>query len=438
MDNWEDLNNNIIVPVSDDTLYLASDAIGAPRVSGNMAKSGFDVSGMPYLTVSNNPTAGQYSDIQEAINALQNSRYEGIYIMNGTYTLAKPVYIPNINMRIFGESQGGTIIENTDGYEAFYIDGYTGTLTIENFTINSKNAYAYLEASKAIIYETDGSGKIFISNLVLNLTCHISRDNGDIAVWSTLSDSDITIDGFTMSGDGTLKVGGYRCVYGTVVGNITITNCKINYVNGGIDLDTCKKVFVSNVHITNFNESAILIWNCVSTQIIGCYMKSILYSLRDFDAIRCFTGGKVTITNNTIDIVGNSPGWHWGMDIGDFTKGVINGNTIVIDCNNTSDGVGIYFDGEGDAVDDCIITSNTISVRNRNAGGAAYGIILAYAERNIINNNRLTGYTAGGTCIGIYLSNDSDNNQGTSNITYDFDTSISDNGAGNTVTAKDV
>ena len=86
----------------------------------------------------------------------------------------------------------------------------------------------------------------------------------------------------------------------------------------------------------------------------------------------------------------------------------------------------------------CEISGNNISSSNLNAGQNHYGIYLNTSDRNVSQGNNIDLVNNAAQDIGIYLDANSDNNQGGDNITYNVGTSISDNGAGNAVTAQDV
>ena len=429
MDNWGDISASAIVPLSDDSTNIAESAIGSPASESDMAKSGFDVSGMPYLTVSNNPTAGQYSDIQEAINALQNSRYEGIYIMNGTYTLSAPIYIPDVNMHISGESQGGVIIENNAGDEAFYINGYTSNFSISNMTIDSQNVAAYSN----LIYEVAGSGTIRASNISINcVDAGGVGTNGDYGIYSYNSSSRVICSNITVDSG---KYGIAVVASANTQEEATI----INFVGTGqttrsLYISSAEKGFISNATITDVYDYGIYVAGADSMQIIGCHISGNNSARTGIYA----TGSYAVIADNDIDITKTNTDASQVIALYAYqlTESVINGNTININIDAAANSYGILL---YTSCNDCVVTSNIVTLDNAN-GGAFTDYLLAVittSDRNIINNNNLDGVTNAGS-IGIYLAPGCDNNQGTSNITYRVATSVTDFGAGNTVTAKDV
>ena len=188
LSDWTDLSPSAITPSVDDTTRCWEPVIGGPLSSENLGRTTFEVWGRPDLIVGPHPNAGQYTDIQSAINALAQSQHTGIYILNGTYQFDRICHSGARDLRITGESRAGVVIQNTQATNLFYFDGITGHVELNNFTIDSVNTgsgnHTYM------IRALDSSGDFNIEKLTFNFNI----TNGGMQEGDRLYMSDITGD----------------------------------------------------------------------------------------------------------------------------------------------------------------------------------------------------------------------------------------------------
>ena len=110
LDDWGDLSPSAITVATDDTTKCWEPALGGPITSQDLGRAAFDVWGNPYLIVGPSTNVGQFTDIQEAINSLAETRHNGIFLLNGTYT-GLVIYLIDRSIEILGESLGGVILQ---------------------------------------------------------------------------------------------------------------------------------------------------------------------------------------------------------------------------------------------------------------------------------------------------------------------------------------
>jgi len=188
--DWDDSIPGAITVGEDDSVNVWQPAESGPTTNQELARSSFQVWGSPYLYVGPTENQGQYTNIQEAINALSESRHNGIYLLNGTYPDVN-VTVPNRDIDIIGESQGGVILQNVAGSECFILDTTTKKYTFRNFSISSQNVAAY---STMISILTTSSGELNFQDLTIDLVdAGTWAGDGDVGIGKTVGAGKVSI-----------------------------------------------------------------------------------------------------------------------------------------------------------------------------------------------------------------------------------------------------
>jgi len=433
LDDFGDLSPDAVTIPTDDTRDTYAPPIAGPLSAESIGTQGYDVWGNPYLVVGPNTNHGKYTDIQQAVNALTESSHNGIFLLNGSYTLSDALYLIDRDIEILGESEGGVIVKNNAGDHGFILHNLTKKFSIAKITFDSQNngSYAYM----VYVY-------------------------GDTAADNT---SDVTIDKTTFlltdGGDGT-AVGDVGIYADKGEGSLTILNAKINdgikavYSNsyekihcfGGVcddqKTDTIEFASPTNgiiegVKILNFHLNGIH----VTTANIVKIKTNIL---RSHDDARVGTptsrgiyvgnlgsGESSLVSGNNVKVINTrASGWHIALQLASAPGGMIKDNIVYIDISSDQNTWGIASDS-----DDCQVSNNNVVLDNDDVTGTHYGIVQS-GDRGVVQGNNVNCVNNDAKDIGISVSGD--NNQGGDNITYNVGTSVSDTGAGNAVTAKDV
>jgi hypothetical protein len=438
LDDWADLSPTAVTVYSDDSLNYWEPVLGGPLSDQDLGRRAFDVLGRPFLVVGPNANQGDYTDIQDAVNALAESRHNGIYILNGTYTLSGPIYIPDRSIEIQGENRGAVIIRNAAGELAFHIYDYNSELLFANFTIDSQNTSGNNTLIEMKPSSGTMTGKAIFKNLIFDLWAGGTPPPG--------------------AGDTGLYLRGSS-------GLGTVETCEFNSGSYGVLGYDWENLIISKNKLTGPTGYGFHITYCDDLRLEGNIVKDFLYD-------GAFIGGaiyRVSIVNNTFiaDPDDVQVGRLVGIDLSSV-NGVIKGNTITIaSARTTSTLYGILASIGGNSIialnsilidaettswiygvyasylHDGQLSNNTIKMDDSDTSNNHYGFYLisvgAYgSSRNVIQGNQIDMVNNAAADIGISMDANSGNNQGGDNITCNVGTSISDAGTGNSVTAKDV
>lgn len=426
LDDWADLNPTAITVYSEDTTQLWQPPVSGPLSAKNLGTPSYDAWGKEYLVISPVVNQGKYTNIQEALNAMPASG-GSIYMKNGTYTHSAPIYVPDKDLDLFGESQGGVILKNHAGDDLFDLYCLTKKYSFHDFSIESQNTSSYSKMVR--IYGSgslsDNTAYVAISRLRLTLAA-----GGDDGIYG-------------YKGNGTILASGLDILYGEnaiYIDDILNTQIKGNTLSSQISagvahsLSVIGQCIISGNIIGNVIKTGISMecdyGNCIDNQIVMSEGAGLSDPCRGIYA----DGYGAIVSRNIITAYGTNPETcrFSGMYIVNGTKNKITDNQIllVFSVANTVDGILL-------TISDSIVTGNVIHLENSNHSNASNGIYLYQGDRNVIASNNIAMLDDAND-IGIYLSSGADNNQGSDNITYNCGTGISDAGTGNSVTGKDV
>lgn len=441
-DDWGDLSPAAATIPSDDTAYAWQPSISGPQTDQNIGRTAYDLWGKEYLKVSPTANAGEYTDLQKALNAVKQAGGGAIYLLNGTYQMTAPLYVPNVNIEVVGESQGGVILKNKAGDDLFVLHNLAKTFKFSAFTITSQNVASFSKMFN--IYGdsiSENTANIFIDNISIASAVsgvdehgiYVYKCNGALSVSNSLFEdgaSAIRADAFT---DGVMDIKilhniikrAYKPIqaFASANGRILIDGNTIKDFYGYTAVETgsgAKHVNVINNHI-EFDDSKTL---PATTKVIHFY------------------AALGQIHKNTVIVAAQASEyscygiWAEGnVGAGGYCdKSLIIANTVKLDCVTSLFLGGIYASG----INDCQVSNNNIIIDNTDTTNNHYGIRSVTSDRNIIQGNSIDMTNNDAKDIGIALDANSDNNQGGDNITYNAGVAISDLGAGNAVTGKDV
>lgn len=441
LDDWTDLSPTAVTIPSDDTAYAWTPTISGPQTDQDIGRSAYDLWGKEWLKVGPQGSAGQYTDIQKALNAVKQAGGGAIYILNGTYQLTAPLYVPDVNLEVMGQSQGGVILKNAAGSDLWIFHSLTKTFVLRRFSIASQNSGTV--SNMLYIYGTSSyelTAKLTLDAIKMTLVDNGLGSTSDKGIYHnrggegsriTLINSDISgsrtavriadLD-FTGTEQGNSKVNAILSENEFDLSNINIcckyfdvnTNKIVNgYVygsslnaNGNGNIISGNKIYQNDDGLIDTNVYGIyaaadqmqVLGNFISIDISTVALTSPAAILGSHD--------NMTLSNNRIEIIG---AFQYG------TYGI----SLAYADNNT-------------------LVGNPIKINNTDHTTYTYGIHLSSSLRNVINGHNINLVNNDAKEIGVYLSSGSNNNQGSDNITYNCGTSISDAGTGNAVTAKDV
>jgi hypothetical protein len=459
LDDWDDLSPSVIVVYDDDSAAK----IWEPALAGPLSEK--DISktvqqwARPFITVAPNDNQGDYTDIQKAVNALDDTNHEGIYIFNGTYDLTSPVYLPNRNMDIRGESKSGVIIKPTTEEECFVIYNATANYRFSNFKIESQNTTTFSDIIK--IYgdaSSDNKSDVVIEDIVFDLSDD-SSSLGDVGVRLLNGNGSANVNKVVVnSGQAAIDVDSYD----KISASYNIMRSQVEYA---INIDNTSNLSQSNHISLSYNK--VLDFREVGFQ-IGGSTKSLQSNTIDvsFNQLSFSSSADnrgplwfAGITGNRLygaNIVGNSISfktttlleWYHSVNIygiqlllGERNQ-ISNNNIEIIEKSSSSldgvTGIDIYRSEQYQLCNNNIKINTTSSGNTSIRTGQIHGILIDNSDRNVVQGNNIDLTNNRVHEIGISLDANADYNQGGDNITYNVGTSIDDLGVGNSVTAKDV
>lgn len=352
-----------------------------------------------YITVSNNPDEGKYTEIEDAINALPD---EGgnIFIKKGNYTLDS-VVIPDKSVTITGEDVDNTILNcGTYGFDIGM--GYTKLAVFRNLQLigASSNAIKVRNSSNGeiivekCIFDNNPEhcnisvGKArFTDNIFLNSTYRAifaSNNTGAITVNNNFFNNTIGI-GIWVINQNTASILNNlflkQSSYGISVGvnNFTISGNLIKLdsdSNGGI---------IGGIYARGrYDGGCVVSNNLIYLDQVTTINNGYFYGIFVSDQAT-FDESRIIISNNTINFrlnTASSFNLRRGIYIWNMSSGIVKGNNIFFSLGRTSGsthGYGIHLN---DAFN-MIVSDNRIEMDN-NAND--YGVRVEYGSGyNTIN-----------------------------------------------------
>jgi len=444
LDDYDDLSPSVIIIPDDDTTEMWTPPMGGPLSDQDVGQQAFEVWGNPHLVVGPNTNRAKYTDTQTAINALSESRHNGIYILGGTYALPDVVYIPNRDIEILGESRGAVHIENKAGDFAFRVGtDFTSKAKFSSFTIDSQNAGTNVETLLSIgdYAGVDISGDFMIEKIDFNLKNQsLWGANGDrgIALYDITGTVKVTQCGFFNGERGldTYTLDDFDLSFCTFSGN-TVADAYIDGYNLSIN--------VSNLVSTDFYKYSLWLRHQGGGKIgiavidkVRSVGKAIAGAAKWQQGIVVKLFDSQIITGNIINIVHTATG---ATDMGIYVQNPalssgIASNQVTMDLDHNGLCYGMYLDGFNLGGG---INNNYIKVDNIDNTSNHYGYFFQSSGYNVFQGNYAYGVNNDAKDIGIHFSAASVQNIGGDNYTYSVGSSIVDiPGTNAGVTAKDI
>lgn len=222
LSDWGDLSPTAITVAEDDTYQVWEPVIGGPLSDQDVGRSAYEVWGRPDLIVGPHANAGQFTSIQEAINALAFSRHLGIFILNGVYSHTSPNHLIDRDIRFRGESAAGVEIRNPAGMNAFIGHNLDAVFEFADLKFASQNTSSFAAMIK--VYGDNANGTDNLSTLILD------RVLFELANYTSGTPYETGV--YAYNGDGTLIVrngcefdSGYAGVYTFAVDTAQVLDC---------------------------------------------------------------------------------------------------------------------------------------------------------------------------------------------------------------------
>jgi len=429
-DDWADLAPTALVIPEDDTAYAWQPTVSGPQTDQDIARSGFDTWGKEYLTIGPTTNAGKFTDIQKAMNAVKQAGGGAIYILNGDYQAPAPLYVPDVNLEIVGQSQGGVVLKNLAGSDLFILHNLTKTFKFSDFSIASQNVAAFSK-----MFNIDGT-------VAADNTSSITADGVKITLTTVASGASGEYGIYANKGNGKIKF-----CDGEIINGLTAIRC-ISYLN--VSIINNKNIAAQYLYPVYYDGAATAVEITSNTikdvRTLGIYT----YSDSGFIAINknyieFLTTDAVAATTDGIIARGNSIITENYVRIAhvlaaNYTIGIalvsaattknskIINNIVSIDVDSTN----IVCFGITSAGSNGEINGNNITLDNSNAQSYQYGIY-AEGDLNTISHNNINLVNNRATDKGIYLPAGADNNTGQGNLFYNCGTNIKDLGTGNLI-----
>jgi len=428
LDDWGDLSPSAVSYYTEDTTKCWEPPLSGPLSSESLGLRSYDLWGLPYLIVGPYAGSGQFTSIQAAVRALAESRHNGIYILNGTYALSAPVYLPDRDIDIVGENRDGVVIQNAAGQHGFILYNLTKFVRMMNFKVASQNTstytymiYCYGDAA------ANNTPDLLIDNL--HLSC---------------------LDADTHGGNGDRGVYVYKCD-----GRVRILNSKFYKGKHAVSIDTVKEVSVIGNEIDDPMAYGIYINASGTADRAAIIGENRLSDVRLNGILAGFiesgAGAGAKIVNNVIVsksachynwegigasgynplVKGNSVIFDgtlggagdsvYGISI-DLHNFLVEANNVRIEVLETGLTIGLYVGVGGNGV----IKGNEIYFENDDTTDYHYGIRLSYSDYNVISGNHINGAHDDAKDIGISLDANCNHNLVTSNFTIYVGTGVED------------
>lgn len=449
LDDWEDLAPSALTVPSDDTAYAWQPALSGPQTDQDIGRSAFDIWGKEYLTVGPIKNQGKETDLQKALNAVSQAGGGAIYILNGDYQMTAPLYVPNVNLEVVGQSQGGVVLKNNPGNDLLVAHNLSKSYSFNNLTINigagnGKGFNIYGDTN------AQNTANVFITKLIT-----ISIGDEPMIYIDHGQDGKITIKENKYSGVGG-KFLGYDVTDTLINNSLTyeITNNEIfETVGERVALGTTARgasiLFKDNI-IRNSTQGGMTSYGVMLQGIVVCSNNVITLNISDINMVgsgayiyplTVGSSDRTIVSQNTVTVDSDNP---YSSNIRGIqcSKGSPGSKNIQIIDNNiniaavaTASIMGLAITN----IHDGVFSKNGIRVQPYSGSyGGTYGMRILSSNRNVVsgNNVELTDEASGSAGTGIEVGGS--NNQGSDNITYNCNTGIYDSGTGNNVTGKDV
>lgn len=463
LDDWEDLSFAAVEVVNDDSESVWEPPVAGPLSSQNLGKLSYDLWGKGWRVVSPIANAGEFQDIQAAIDALP-SEGGSVFLKNGVYALGATLGIPDKELELIGESKEGVILRNPAGSPALHVQNLSGRVKLESFTLESRNGAG--EYCPMIRIWSDTLPKT-IGNIDMDRIRMMLADDGLVAgagddgiAAQNGADASILIEACE-------TVGGARGIFiENLSPEIKIKNCVIaGSVRYGMEIRNCPSYEIRNNRVEDWlyrglriagvfgggisfaagvSWAAGIVWDGGAStvdhgMVIGNRVLSASDALEgETVGIDC-EGNSISIAENTVSIehsrAGVSPVTGILAHTGAHKK--VTGNEILFRVTTPAGVRGIALEDETDT----LVQTNSIVIDQGDFTEEHVGIDLSGASlRNIVAGNSIDAVYNNAQGIGIRLGAESDDNNGTDNLTVNVGTSVEDDnpGGNNNVTAVDV
>lgn len=426
LDSWVSLTPTAItVPTDVAEINCFQPLISGPVSNEDIGRSAYDMWGQEWLKVGPTKNQGEFIDIQKALNMVKQAGGGAIYILDGNYQASSPLYIPNVNLEIIGQSQGGVILKNLAGSDLFVLHNLTKTYKFSNFSITSQNIAVF---SKMLhIYgdaDADNSASLDVKNIIFTLT--------DDGAWESVGDTGIYVDKGA-NGRYVFKenksTDGKQLIWATIS-----TSCFVD-----VNLNVIKHPKSTGIiaYAGNVNLSANKITDIGA---YGIYFNASVCTASD-NVIECITTGSGnslgivsfgSVASNSLTIKGNRIKCiHDGITqtfIGIYlaSPGSVTENDIYCHLSSSGNSIGVLDMGNKAA-----ISNNTIYIDN-DASTINIGLSVS-GDDNALSSNTINLVNGNARDVGISLGETSQRNKGSGNAFSNCGTNISDNGTENTV-----
>jgi len=410
--DWDDSVPGVIAVGEDDSINVWQPAESGPSTNQELARSSFQVWGSPYLYVGPTENQGQYTDIQEAVNALEESRHNGIYLLNGTYPDVS-VFFPDRDIEIVGESQGGVILQNTAGSNCFTLHNLNSKYKFSNWTFdsqvnsNSKNKFKiYGDA------HTDFTGKVDIERIVFGLDSS-TYDEHAIDI-NDVSGDPIRIANCIFN-DSYRAIVAITDIYATInIETNTFNRCfhcleanartrllvKDNDLLSMVRVGSAGTDQTIGIHLPGSTGFADVTGNYISGAVVlginaNAAAAGSTFSTNTVESSYAGTdnvsglliyGSKQNVIANTVNlVVPNVTSTVYGIYLLSLTDSIINSNPITVDAaNNTGNHIGIYVTSDRN-----VLNSNSIDMVNSDTAKDIAIKLHAVADNNQVNGNNM-------------------------------------------------
>ena len=389
-----------------------------------------------YMRVNSLGLTGRPDTLQKAIDMAASAGGGTVIVEPGIHTAPAGGWIlPDVPIEIRGLSQEGVILKNTAGEHLFVLHNLTKKYSFNNFSIQSQNTDSY--SNMFYMYgdsDTDFTATVALKDISMDLAdAGTSAGAGDKGVYALTNKGSFSFDRlYIVDGYSSIHIADgeyffaascrlidqkyYGIVAVTAVNNVTSCNVTDFHKNG----ITCGGAVDATVNTIAGNNLSVATGSTEATAIIGIYSGT----FRSY------------ICSNTISIVTSAtPTYITGIVFSNVAKALADKNNININVSSSSSTTkGIEVLGYNSTV-----SGNVITVDNDDNTANHYGIhIYLNSDGNTVSGNNIDMVNNDAKDIGILIDSGCDNNQGGDNITYNCGTGISDNGASNAVTGKDV
>lgn len=456
LDDWNDLTKETIVPNTDDTAEYWSQPVGGPLSAEDLGRQSFEIWGLPYLVVGPNANRAPFTNIQEAVNALLETRHHGVFILNGEYEDVT-VEFPDRSMEIKGESEAGVILKqwiNPSSRTTLFRQYKLGerTFKFSNFTVESQSFdngggdddYAWLFYLKGTNTTTSANkANSYFNNITINMKDvspysygDMDRINADYGIYARYTTGKVVLQDIKFNG-GSYGLKTYH-TSDVVARNIICDNvCAADmYISYSLS------VTVDTLISTEFHERCLIVAYYPSYTFS---VTNVLASSKNLSEVE-YQEGIVLISIQRVYCAGNrinikhsttSPSHYsaTGFEFRDVIESTIQGNVAAIDVSEDLDTKGFHLNG----LEDSTFKGNKAKVDNTDTTMNHYGIYGEDCLNNVIAGNQLDLVNNNAQDIGIELDSGSYNNQGGDNITANCGTGIVlPGGNNNTITGKDI